>query len=250
MARTPWETAGAFDESFRILALGLGTLLGDLPLPVVAVTSSRHREGRTLTCAQLARTFAAQGRKVVAVGLDLHHPDLHLQLGGHNQLGAADHLSGGRKLGECLQYVETPGPPGRGLFLLAAGRPLAAGSPDPAVGAAPHAGDPDQATDPAEMLGGPRAGRMLERLAAQADIVVVDTPPILAGADALTIGRMAGGALVVVDTRRTSAESVRRARDLLERNGTRLLGMVLNQVRSGDPAAWLSDSDEWLPATS
>lgn len=223
MSRASWEATETFDEAFRVLSVGVAGLLGDLARPVVAVTSSRHGEGRTLACSQLATAFATRGQKVVAVGLDLAQPDLHRRFGGHNTVGVSDHLTGQRKLGECLQYLETPSHPGHGLFLLPAGPPVA---------------------EPSELLDDGRAARMLERLAAQADFVVVDTPPVLAGADALTVGRLAGGALIVVDTRRTSADAVRRARDLLERNGTQLLGIVLNQVRDGDPAAWVSDAED------
>jgi non-specific protein-tyrosine kinase len=80
-----------------------------------------------------------------------------------------------------------------------------------------------------ELLSSPRAGRLLARLAKGADIVLVDSPPVLASADALAIGRIATGAVLVVEARRTTIPAVRRAKDALTQNQTRLLGVVLNR---------------------
>ncbi|MGH9075945.1 MAG: CpsD/CapB family tyrosine-protein kinase [Acidimicrobiales bacterium] len=214
--QSPWGTMDSFNESFRVLGSNVMATVPSLARPTVMVTSSKAEEGKTVTCAKLAASVAATGRRVIVVDFDLRHPGIHLALGTHNRLGAADVLLGRRRLGECMQYLRLPTPRGfgeRGLFLLTAG-------PTP--------------PQPNEVLALPRTDAVLGRLASQADLVLVDSPPVLAVADALTIGRQAGAALLVVDARRTTAGAVERTRDLLRRNQTRIIGMSLNQVRAGD----------------
>jgi len=75
---------------------------------------------------------------------------------------------------------------------------------------------------------------LLEGLARQADLVLLDTPPILPVADTLVIGRMAAGAVIVTESRNTAIDAVNKSKDLLTRNQTRLLGVVLNKFQRRD----------------
>jgi Mrp family chromosome partitioning ATPase len=74
----------------------------------------------------------------------------------------------------------------------------------------------------------------LSALSAQADLVLIDTPPVLPVADTLVIGRIASGALLVTAARSSSSIAVSKAKDLLIRNQTRLFGVVLNKFQSKD----------------
>jgi capsular exopolysaccharide synthesis family protein len=206
----------SFNESFRILCSNVTAVLGELDQPTVLITSSKPGEGKTVTCTKLAASFAARGQRVVIVDLDLRNPGVHQVLGVRNSFGVTDVLKGRRKLGDCLQYVKLPDREGfaeRGLFVVAGG---------PSV------------PEPNELLSLPRTDRMLASLAEQADVVLLDSPPVLAVADTLTIAGVAGATVLVVDTRRTNADSLQRTRDLLIRNQTRILGMVINQVHASD----------------
>jgi non-specific protein-tyrosine kinase len=64
--------------------------------------------------------------------------------------------------------------------------------------------------------------------------VLIDTPPILPVADTLTIARIAAGAILVVEPRRTALDAVRRAKDALTRNQCRILGLVINKYQAKD----------------
>lgn len=197
-------------EAFRILRSNVAVAMADLDNPVVLVTSPQAGEGKTSVCAGLAASMAAAGRRVVAVDLDLRHPDLHRSLGGHDEFGATDVLLDRRPLQESLQWIDLEGPGGgTGLYLLATG---------PAV------------ANPTELLGANRTPRLLRGLSEQADVVLIDSPPVLPVADTLVIGRSAAGALLVVASRATEVASANRAKDALARNQTRLLGMVLNRL--------------------
>jgi receptor protein-tyrosine kinase len=231
----------AFEESLRILRSNLGVALLDLERPTVIFTSPNPNEGKTSMCCNLAISFASAGTKVVLVDLDLRHPDAHRLVGGHNEFGVSDILLNRRALEDSIQYVRLPTPSGqshRGLYFLSTGPPVA---------------------NPTELLSSGRTQQLLEGLGKQADLVLVDTPPVLPVADTLVIGRMAAGAVLVTASRQTSIEAVNKAKDLLTRNQTRLLGVVLNKFEQRDapatfaygygygdgPVESLSDPDSW-----
>jgi polysaccharide biosynthesis transport protein len=200
-------------EAFRVLRSNLLVAITDLANPVVIVTSAYAREGKTATTANLAQAIAAAGPRVVLVDADLRNPEVHRLLGAHNEHGLSDVLLDRKPVEECLQYVELPasdsGQPA-GMYFLATGA---------------------QVSNPTELLATPRTGRLLDSLATQADIVLLDTPPVLPVADTLVVGRLAAGAVLVVEARRTPAPAARRAKDALTRNQTRLLGVVLNKFQ-------------------
>lgn len=205
-----------FDESFRILRANLSVALADLTRPSVVITSAEAGEGKTTACCHLASAFAAAGQRVILVDLDLRHPDAHRLLGTHNEFGASDVLLGQRSLQESLQYLEPGiafGTESAGLYFLAAGGAV---------------------VNPADVLAGGRTARLLESLAAQADIVLLDTPPVLPVADTLVIGRIASGAVLVTEGGRTGLESVEKAKGLLVRNHTRLFGVMINKFSGRD----------------
>ena len=203
-------------EAFRVLRSNLLIGLSDLERPTVIVTSATAAEGKTSTCAALARSFAMAGNRTVLVDLDLRHPDLHRWIGAHNEFGVTDVLLEERRLEDCLQLVEVghgPNRAPRSLYMLATGR---------------------EVVNPTELLGGGRTARLLDGLARQADIVLIDTPPVLPVADTLVIGRMVAGAILVVEARQTPINSLQRAKDALIRNQTRLLGLVVNKQSASD----------------
>ena len=214
-----WQDRGALEEAFRILRSNLEVALSDIDKPRVIVTSANANEGKTVTCANLAVAFAAAGRRTVLVDLDLRHPNAHRLIGAHNDFGATDVLSGRRSLKEAMQFIEvalSPTQTPTGLYFLGTGA---------------------QVDHPAELLGSGRTARLLEGLAAQADLVLVDTPPVLPVADTLVIGRIASGAILVTQARATATGAVQQAKDLLIRNQTRIFGVVVNRVRQDDADA-------------
>jgi capsular exopolysaccharide synthesis family protein len=204
----------AQSEAFRVIRTGLEIAILGLNRSMVLVTSASAGEGKTSTCAGLAASLASAGRRVVAVDLDLRHPDLHNRLGGHNEIGASDVLMDRRTLADALQFITPAGTSSpQGLYLLAAG---------PTV------------ESPTELLAATRTKRLLDAVAEQADVVLIDVPPVLPVADALVVGRAVGAAIIVVESRRTTYQQVERVRDALGRSGVLIVGAVLNKHRSQD----------------
>ena len=211
MPAAPVPHVGATEEAFRVLRSNLVVALSDLANPIVVVTSAQAGEGKTATCAGLAISLASVGQRVVVVDFDLREPDLHRYFGAENEPGVTSFLLDRYPLADCLQFIELEqtGGESQGLYLMATG---------PAV------------ANPTELLTAERTKRLLDALADQADVVLVDSPPVLPIADTLEIGRMAAGALLVIEARRTEVVAAQRAKDALTRNQTRLLGVILNKV--------------------
>jgi len=205
----------AVDEAFRLLRSNIAIALADLERPTVIVTSAESGEGKTMTCVNLAVSFAVAGQRVVLVDLDLRDAGTHRLIGAHNEFGMTDILLGQRGLDDCLQRVEFSDPATklRALYFLAAG---------------------SRVSNPTELLSMGSTARVLDALGHQADLVLLDTSPVLSVADTLVIGRTVGGAILVVEARKTPITAVEKAKDLLIRNQTRLLGVILNKFHERD----------------
>jgi capsular exopolysaccharide synthesis family protein len=201
----------SIEEAYRILRSNLQVVLADLERTSVIVTSAAAGEGKSSTCANLAMALARVGSRVVVADVDLRNPSAHTWLGGHNEFGVSDVLLERIPLADALQYIEVPGTDGsaRGLYLLARGAAV---------------------SSPTELLSSNRMARLLDALEVQTDVVLLDTPPVLPVADTLVIGRMAAGAILVVEAGRTPITAVQNAKDALTRNQTRLLGLVINRL--------------------
>jgi capsular exopolysaccharide synthesis family protein len=222
MRRRRWLGAGegpeGFAEAYRVVRTSLSVAMQELERPTVAITSARSGEGKTVTATNMARSMALSGRHVVLVDFDMRNPDAHRHVGGHNEFGATDVLLDRSPLADCLQYIEVGEGPRANrarMYLLSAG---------------------PRVSNPTELLGTRRAARLLETLVEQADVVLIDTPPVLEVADTLVLGRMVGGAVLVVEARQTQVTAVAQAKDALIRSQTRLLGVVVNKFQARDAA--------------
>jgi non-specific protein-tyrosine kinase len=194
-------------EAYRSLAANLQFAYADRQLQTIGVTSAAAGEGKSTTVANLAIALAQTGRRVIVVDADLRRPGQHTLFGLDRDDGLANVL-----LGENAQ-LPLRDTPAAGVRLLASG-------PTPA--------------NPLEVLGSRRFDQVLALARAQADFVVVDTPPAGALADAAVLAPRLEGMLLVVSAGRTRRDMARRAREQLERVNANLLGVVLTDVRGDD----------------
>lgn len=199
---------GPVAEAYRTLRTNLQFIARDDRLQVLVVTSPALGEGKTTTSANIALTIAQAGKRVIAVSCDLRKPRLHRFFGLRNSIGVTSILSGQLSLTEASQR---PGNPNLRLVSSGPAHPK-----------------------PAELLTSDAMETMLEELRASADFVVIDTPPILAVADALVLAQRADGVLVVADASSTTRGALSLIRDQLEQVGATIVGTVLNNF---DPAA-------------
>lgn len=199
-------------ESFRILRSALSYLAGDSELRTVLVSSAVSGEGKTTVAAGLAYATALSGQHVVLIEADLRRPSFQKQFGyekaldlGLYKAGLTTLLVGGATIEEVLHT------PIEGLDTL---RIVPSGP------FSPH---------PSDLLTRPEMSLLIEELARQADLVVIDTPPLLPVADAqVLIGQpVIDASLIVARTYMTTRDQARRCRAVLERERVRNAALVV-----------------------
>jgi capsular exopolysaccharide synthesis family protein len=199
-------------ESFRILRSALSYLAGESDLRTVLVTSAVSGEGKTTVAAGLAYATALAGQQVVLIEADLRRPSFQKQFGFQTQFdlgiskpGLTNVLIGGASLDAALDT------PIEGLTTL---RILPSGP------FAPH---------PSDLLMRPEMGMLIEDVSQQADLVVIDSPPLLPVADAqvLLAQPAIDASLIVCRTYMTTRDQVRRCRAVLERERVSKAALVV-----------------------
>jgi Mrp family chromosome partitioning ATPase len=174
---------------------------------VVLVTSPAPGDGKTTTVANLAVCFAEAGRSVVILGCDFRRPEIHRYFDADPRPGVADVLMDGRRdLASVVRPTSIPG-----VSLAPSGQSLRS------LGDVANAG---------------RA--LVSRARELADVVLIDTPPLLATNDATELIPASDAVVVVARVGRTSLDSARRTHRLLERLSAPAAGVVLVGVPSAE----------------
>ncbi len=201
----PWQPAS---EGYRALALTL--LSRDATPRTIVVASPEPDDGRSTVAANLAVALVEQGLRVVLLDGDLRSGTLHsiFRVPAHPGWVRAA-VSGGPL--EEARHEAGGGDSAGTLHILPAGT------------ASGH---------PLEILTSEKVRAFLGRLREAYDVVILDTPPLAIGHDAVVLTSLADGALLVARSEKTATEAVAEAAEQIRRTGGNLLGVVLNDVRS------------------
>jgi capsular exopolysaccharide synthesis family protein len=171
------------------------------------VTSSLPGEGKTTTAVNTAISLAQTGASVVIIDADMRRPRLQTIFDMHEQEGLSSILSSDTTEAEMLDLVRTD--EATGLNILTSG-------PIP--------------PNPAELVGSDQMRRLMTTLQSRYTYVVVDSPPISSFTDGVLIATMVDGVLLVVHGGKSSRHIVRRSKQLLSDVGSKVFGVVLNNV--------------------
>jgi capsular exopolysaccharide synthesis family protein len=197
-------------EAFQTLRAGLTYFNIDRTVNSVLIASPTRGDGKTTVTANLALALAQDGREVIALDGDLRRPQLAKRLGVAEQVnfGLDSVLIDRREVDDALLEVEVEG--GR-LRLLPGGTP-----PNPSV-----------------LLGSDRMRVLLAHLSEDADMVIIDTPPLLAVSDAIPLQEQVSGTVVVARMDNTTRDGVRKAGSFISSAGGKVLGLVATGVQVG-----------------
>jgi polysaccharide biosynthesis transport protein len=192
-----------YNEMVRLIRTSIGA--GSVVTPSsILVTSSAPSEGKTTLAISMARELAASGRRCILVDADLRRPRVHRVLGGTLGPGLAEILSG-RAEGRQVLQQDTRSP----LIYMSAGG---------VDGTAP-------------VVFEEKACRaLISALEGSADVVIIDSPPVLAASDALVLGRAVDAAVMVVHWGSTPRNVVTHAVEQMRALNLPMLGFVLTQV--------------------
>jgi Mrp family chromosome partitioning ATPase/capsular polysaccharide biosynthesis protein len=243
-------------ESIRELRTSLRVIFDDSPCPMIVVTSPEPGDGKTFVAANLAASWAMSGSKVIVVSADFRRPRLEEMFGLQptGLPGLADLIRSNWK---------NPDPDSRpnglrededGTVRSPDRRTPSTGRASPSRGRRDSSAEPDQSSvksmlvesgiwglqvlpagtqldNPSELFGSPGIQPVLDQLPLLADVVLLDTPPVLAVPDTAVLGRLSQGAVIVASEGQTSRMDLERTVNRLESTRCRVLGVALNRVR-------------------
>ncbi|MGW7202919.1 Wzz/FepE/Etk N-terminal domain-containing protein [Streptomyces sp. NPDC054837] len=199
-------------EALSLLRTRLRFGDGDRIPNSLLISSALHQEGRTQTAIDLATHVARTGRRVILLEADLRRPRLAKDLGLHGAPGLTGVLTGETPLYNALESWEDGH-----IRVLPSGRATA---------------------DPSTLLSSLDMAQLVHDLEADADLVVVDSPPLLPFADGAVLASVTEGVLFVVRTGKTHHDVALRALDSLSAVHARVLGAVLTGVHTKGLADW------------
>lgn len=212
----------SFREAYRMLRTSI-LLIGSTDAPegapsgqemlvsgpqVILVTSPLPREGKSTTVASLAASMAETGRRVLVCNADFRAPQVHNAFGLQPAPGLSDLLSGRGGVRRLADIVHATNVPGVSLV---------------------HSGT--EVTDAAELIAR-RGEEILEEARSLADVVLLDTAPLLVVSDASELLPAVDAVVMVARVGQTSRDSARRSYELLNRAGIPVLGVVLIGAKS------------------
>jgi Mrp family chromosome partitioning ATPase/capsular polysaccharide biosynthesis protein len=217
-------------EAFRTLRTNIRFSAVDRPLGTIMITSADSSEGKSLILANLAVVMAQEGRSVILVDADLRRPRQHTLFQLANEQGLSDavlaqdphlatycvRLSPERLTdpfgGDDEDHVQYAAMAGVGELRVLTSGPLP--------------------PNPADLLGSERLAAFLKRLSQEADIVLLDCPPVLAVTDAIVLARRVDGVLLLADLGSSRRGRIERAVEQLRQVEAPMLGFVANRASS------------------
>jgi succinoglycan biosynthesis transport protein ExoP len=193
-----------FVEAFRRLRVEIQLLGRETPMRRIMIASALPGEGKSTVVVNLGLVFGEVGKHVIIADADFHRPTLHRTLKTPNAKGFSDLLAGTGDLREAMSPVA------EGVWLT----PRGASST-----ALTRTG-----------LGSARLPEVLDSMSVEAEFVLLDSSPILLIPDNLYMAAATDGVILVCQAGLTRPRDFLRAKSIIEKSGTPILGVVLNQV--------------------
>ena len=202
-------------EAYRHLRTAVQFSRPGVVVQTVLVTSAAPSEGKSTTAANLALTMAQAKRRTLLIDADIRKPKQHKMFGCPIEPGLVQLLFHGDA---ALDVFQTPFD--ENLFVMPAGALLS--NPTGEDGAA-------RVEEPSEMLGSKRMRDVLETLRGQFDIIVIDSPPVLAATDAVLLSTQADATIVVASAGSTKEGDLEHSLERLGDVGAHVIGTLLNR---------------------
>lgn len=202
---THFAPKSPISEAYRTFRTNLQYTKLDRDLKALLVTSPGPGEGKSTSVSNLAITMAQMGSRVLLIDSDLRRPVLHSIFKIDRRVGLSNVLVGRATIEEAVQSTDI-----ENLFVMPCGT---------------------LPPNPSELLASAAMTRALEEMKARYDIVLFDSPPIIAVTDAAVLSSRLDGVILVVKAGQTYREAAYRAHTLLKNVNARILGALLNGVQ-------------------
>jgi capsular exopolysaccharide synthesis family protein len=210
-------SAAAVTEALREIRLGVVHAFGSAGPMVLTISSPSAGDGKSFVALNLAVAFADLGRRTVLLDGDIRRGEVHRLLGAKRTPGLTDYLRHDVSRDGVVQRTDF-----ETLHLISSGTRLQNGP---------------------ELLATPQMADLLQKLRSEYEVIIVDSPPLGAGADPYILSTLTGNLIMVLRTGVTSRELAEVKLELVDRLPIRLLGAVLNDV----PASKVYGYYSYLP---
>lgn len=191
-------------EAYRMLRTNILFSKVDGDLKTILFTSSGPGEGKSVSAANTALAISQSGKKVILLDCDLRKPVQHLMFG-RGVKGLTNVLFGEMPIQDAIQETEQ-----KNLYLVTSG-PLP--------------------PNPSEILGSSKMDRLLNSLKAQADYLIIDSPPVLTVSDTCVLASKTDGVILVLGAGIVRPEMAQQSKEALERAQGSLLGVMINRIK-------------------
>jgi len=207
----PWSP---ISENYRLVRTNLRHSGNGSAPKVMLMTSPEPTDGKTLTSVNVALSMAQSGRRTLLVDADLRRPTTHKLLGYDATPGIADLLTGEHDIESVTIHTDV-----EGLDYIPSG---------------------DVSVPPAEAFESDRMGELISQFRASYDVVIIDSPPVLAVTDPVILAPRCDATLLVVSAENTDLRALKRSEETLGGVGVEIAGVIFNRYdpyksgRSGD----------------
>ncbi len=192
-------------EAFRSLRTNIQYASVDHAIHSLLITSPSPKDGKSTIATNLATVIAQSGRHVALMDADMRRPSLHSKLRLSNRVGLSDlFVQASGQVAGALRETKVPG---LGL--------LTSGSLPP---------------NPAELVGSEKMAEIMKQMLTHVDVIVVDTPPVMAVTDAAVLAPRVDGVLLVIRPGATKIAAAKQTVETLLRSNANILGVVLNGI--------------------
>lgn len=176
----------------------------------IAFSSALPEEGKTVTVANMAVAFAQLNKRVLIIDSDLRKPRMHRLFKVRSVSGLSGYLSGNVSIDDVVQKTNIEN-----------------------ISIIPSGITPP---NPAELLDSEKMKELMEGLKERFDVVLMDTPPLLAVVDSMVVGSFADSVVLIVQSEKTTQKPFLRAVEQLRQSKAKIMGVIFNQakVRKGD----------------
>ena len=201
---THFDPKSPISEAYRTLRTNIQFKNKKSKNLVALVTSSAPKEGKSTTVANLAITMAQLGSKTVLIDTDLRRPVIHSIFSMQKENGVSNYLIGKLTIEDIVKpaFVDN-------LSIITSG-PLP--------------------PNPSELLGSDAMKSLISELRKKFDVILFDSPPVIAVTDAAILSTMVDGVVLVIKAHQTHREAIKRAKGLLDTAESNIFGSLLNSV--------------------
>jgi len=192
------------EEQFRTLRANIKFSSAEDAIKTIVVTSCLPSEGKSTVISNLASSMAKDGKSVIILDCDLRKPSIHKKFSLSNYKGLTNILVERKNIEWVITSTQIPN-----VFVVPSG-------PIP--------------PNPSELLSSKSFKEIINELADNFDLVLIDSPPVLYVSDAQILSALAQGTIIVTAYGKTEKKALVSAKENIEKAGGKILGVVINKI--------------------